>query len=371
MKNKKDEVLLDRDDLNIHSKNEEKGNEYPLENLKVDKGFYTAFELKRKFEKKLIKLDDDFQREDVWKPKQKIELIESVLMGLPLPIFYFNQDKKGVLIVVDGRQRLTALFSYMSNEFKLSDLKILPKKYEKKFSELDPVYQTKIEDYQIQAHVILPPTPERVKFDIFDRVNRAGTQLNKQEIRNALYQGPSTKLLKDISESVEFIKATESDLESDKRMKARYLILRYISFYLYRTKKLNDTKGNKYEYKSIDDLLAYTMETINTYSTEDINNLRQTVISTLNKCSYYINKDAFRLNQNGKRSPINMNVFETICYILTFIPDTKPVEIIHNKLLALKSNKDFLLNIGNHRDSEANVKIRFDMADKIVEELLK
>ena len=139
MSNKKDEVFLDRDDLNINSKNEEKVKDYPLENLKVDKGFYTAFELKRKFEKHLIKLDDDFQREDVWKPKQKIELIESVLMGLPLPIFYFNQDKKGVLIVVDGRQRLTALFSYMSDEFKLSNLKILPKKFEKKIEALPKI----------------------------------------------------------------------------------------------------------------------------------------------------------------------------------------------------------------------------------------
>ena len=92
MNKKEKEVILDRDDLDINSENEEKVKDYPLENLKVDKGFYTAFELKRKFEKHLIKLDDDFQREDVWKTKQKIELIESVLMGLPLPIFYFNQD---------------------------------------------------------------------------------------------------------------------------------------------------------------------------------------------------------------------------------------------------------------------------------------
>lgn len=371
MNKKEKEVILDRDDLDINSENEEKVKDYPLENLKVDKGFYTAFELKRKFEKHLIKLDDDFQREDVWKTKQKIELIESVLMGLPLPIFYFNQDKKGVLIVVDGRQRLTALFSYMNDEFKLSDLKILPKKFEKKFSELDPVDQTKLEDYQIQAHVILPPTPERVKFDIFDRVNRAGTQLNKQEIRNALYQGQSTKLLKELSESAEFKKATEEDLESDKRMKSRYLLLRYISFYLLRTNKLRDAKGISYEYKTIDELLAYTMETINAYSEEEVKGLQQNVISTLNKCSHYISKDAFRLNQNGKRSPINMNVFETICYILTFISDGLPVENVHNKLLELKSNKEFLLNIGNHRDSEMNVKARFDMADKIVEELVK
>ena len=61
---------------------------------------------------------------------------------------------------------------------------------------MQPIYQAKLEDYQIVIYVIKPQTPDRVKFDIFERVNRRGTQLNKQEMRNALYQGESTALLK-------------------------------------------------------------------------------------------------------------------------------------------------------------------------------
>ena len=100
---------------------------YPNFDIKIDKGFYTVYELKRRYdaEPKRIKLDSDFQRESIWKYKQKAELIESILMGLPLPIFYFNQDKYGNLIVVDGRQRLTALFEYMDGNFSLNHLKIL------------------------------------------------------------------------------------------------------------------------------------------------------------------------------------------------------------------------------------------------------
>ncbi|MDE6054534.1 MAG: DUF262 domain-containing protein, partial [Lachnospiraceae bacterium] len=163
---------------------------YPMDGIKVDKGFYTVFELKRRFDskEKRIILDSEFQREDVWKYDRKSELIESVLMGLPLPIFYFNQDKYGKIIVVDGRQRLTALFEYMNDTYPLIKLKILPQLNNLKFSQLPPHLAGRLEDYQIQAHVIQPPTPDRIKFDIFDRVNRAGTQLNKQEIRNALYQ---------------------------------------------------------------------------------------------------------------------------------------------------------------------------------------
>ena len=69
--------------------NAERGKIYPMTNIKVERGFYTVFELKRKDDKKdkRIILDADFQRTDAWGARQKCELIESVLMGLPLPIF--------------------------------------------------------------------------------------------------------------------------------------------------------------------------------------------------------------------------------------------------------------------------------------------
>ena len=67
---------------------------YPMNGIKVDKGYYSVFELKRKYdaEERRVILDSDFQREDIWRRENKAELVESVLMGLPLPIFYFNQD---------------------------------------------------------------------------------------------------------------------------------------------------------------------------------------------------------------------------------------------------------------------------------------
>ncbi len=164
---------------------------YPLSDIKIEKGFYTVFELKRKADASAprIVLDSDFQRENVWNRKRNSELVESVLMGLPLPIFYFSQDKYGRLIVVDGRQRLTALFSYMDGDYALDRLRVLRDLNGKKFGDLTPVQTTRIEDFQIQAHVIIPPTPDRIKYDIFDRVNRGGIARNKQEMRNALYQG--------------------------------------------------------------------------------------------------------------------------------------------------------------------------------------
>ena len=97
--------------------------------------------------------------------------------------------------------------------------------------------------------MIKHPTPDRVRFDLFDRVNRGGTSLNKQEMRNALYQGNSTILLQRIAENESFKNATGYSV-SNKRMKDTYIILRAIAFMLFFDDKLVDGKGNKVIYKS-------------------------------------------------------------------------------------------------------------------------
>ena len=104
--------------------------------VKVTKKDFSIFELYRKYKNEKLILDVDFQRRSVWENKQKHELSESILMGLPLPIFYFKQQDNATYVVVDGKQRLTALFEYMNNEFALKGLKILPFLNGKKYKDL-------------------------------------------------------------------------------------------------------------------------------------------------------------------------------------------------------------------------------------------
>ena len=119
---------------------------YPA-NVKVTRDVFSVYELKRKYEERgTVKLDPDFQREDVWGKKQQSELIESILMGIPLPVMYFAEDKYGNLQVIDGRQRLTALFKFLNNEFKINSAPILTHIKNKNFKELEPKEQIKLED---------------------------------------------------------------------------------------------------------------------------------------------------------------------------------------------------------------------------------
>lgn len=355
---------------------------YPLENIKVDRDFYSVFELKRKYDRTVkqkegkdsysrqdlrsqIILDSDFQRESVWSTKQKSELIESVLMGLPLPSMYLYEDKYANLIVVDGRQRLTAFFEYLNDKFALSDLNILQDVSKKKFSDLPPLYQSKLEDFQVIAQVIKPPTPDAIIFQIFDRVNRGGTPLNNQEMRNALYQGNATILLKKLSESKAFLNATSNSLKS-KRMKDKYIILRALAFNIWDRTKLNYTND-------IDDFLGKTMEYINELQVEEINLIEKEFIKCMENTANILGEEAFRLkkSKDGKRSPINMNVFEAVVYMMTRLVDytnrSDQIKKLYNKLI---QDPDFLENIGNYRDAYNKVIERFEMVDKIIEEVM-
>lgn len=360
-------ILDNEDELEINSDNDD-AEEYPVNSIKVDKGFYTVFELKRKYaaEPKRVILDSDFQRNDVWNLRKKSELIESILMGLPLPIFYFNQDRYGRLIVVDGRQRLTAMFSYMDEKFKLRNLRVLKSINGKAFSELSVIQQGKIEDFQMQAHVIIPPTPERIKFDIFDRVNRGGMQLNKQEIRNAMYQGQATKLLDNIVRGECFKRATGDAFKNEKRMKDKYLISRLVAIILYLDNELTDDERNIYKYRGdIDDIQGRALDHINSQDKVSCDKVMDRINEALTNSYSVFGENAFRLSSGKKKTPINMNLFETIMTALIYKEDEVSDEYIKESIDRLIETETFRENIGFHRDGANNFCWRIETAKEI------
>lgn len=343
---------------------------YPMDGVKVDTRFYAVFELKRKYDisdKRLV-LDSDFQREDVWGKEKKAELVESVLMGLPLPIFYFNQDRYGRLIVVDGRQRLTALFEFLDNRISLVKLKVFPEFNGARFSDLPSVMQSRLEDFQVHAHVILPPTPDRVKFEIYERVNRGGMKLNQQEMRNALYQGKATKLLGELAGCEAFKLATGNAFEKEKRMKDRYLLTRLAACYFLGQGMILDDEGQAYAYKGdLEDLLGRTMDTINGMTDGDISSLAGMIKDALKKSYDYLGGDGFRLICGERRSPINMNVFETVMLAMLWIPPKKEdiCHAVREKILRFVGSSEFRANIGNHRDSAKKLYWRLEQAEQL------
>jgi hypothetical protein len=342
---------------------------------------FSVYEVKRRHnERKTLELAPSYQREgNIWDTKRKSELIESILMGMPLPVFYFFSDVNGVWQVVDGRQRLTTLFDFLENKFALAkDLNILKEICGKKFEELPPFQQGIIEDYSLHINLIKPPTPDRVKFDIFDRVNRGGISLNNQEMRNAIYQGKATELLNELAKNQDFLTVTEKSV-SDKRMKDKYIILRFIAFYLLKSESykniLLDERNNPIEYRSdIDDLLGKIMQFINRADESLVSELKEVFNQTMHNVLHVFGAGCFRvsnyIDNNGKNLPVNMAWFESLAYLCS---DDR---ILSNKVQAknmvqqlFKSN-DFLNIIRAQAvDSTLNVTSRFNSMDEIMRKI--
>lgn len=337
---------------------------YPLKlnDIRIDKDRMSLFEIKRRYEKDDIVLDPDFQRNQVWGRRQESELIESILMGIPLPIIYLFQTRDARIQVVDGRQRITAILKFMDNEFGLAELKIMKDIIGKKFSDLEPIQQRKIEDYQIDTYIIKPPTPERVKIDIFARVNRGGTSLNNQEMRNALYQGKSTKLIKKLSELDSFQRATDGSISSNK-MKDRYIILRFLSFYLYFSKQLKDI-----EYKgNIDYFLANVMDYLNKADSKIITTLENIFDKTMEFAYKNFGGDVFRFSNEDylSKRPVNMALFECLSFLFALC-DRQNIKIGEKELNNLKNDFDKSGKFKSGIDSTANVEYRFNEVKKLI-----
>lgn len=348
---------------------------YPNAEVRISRMQYSLLHLKRLYEDRgeLI-IDPDFQRGNVWNIRQRSELIESIIMGIPLPIIYLFESIDGRKQVVDGRQRITAIIDFLNDKLRLTDLKILGSLNGFTFSGLEPKLQGIVEDYQLLAYVIQPPTAERVKYDIFDRVNRGGTTLNAQEMRNALYGGPATQVIDMVCKSQEFIDATGGGV-SVKRMRDRYVVLRAMAFTSLFSGEFarSGMPARSYEYKSdIDDFLAWYMTLLNrTLSTvDDVNAMAARYIELFSRIYETIGADVFRFeSRRRKRRPINMPLVETVVYLFSRLENIDDKEEFIDRFDGWKRWLDDTNLFKRSIDSSTNVAARREVVESFIASL--
>jgi uncharacterized protein with ParB-like and HNH nuclease domain len=129
----------------------------------------------------------NLQRGFVWTVGQKRELIESILLGRQIPNFYFINSfdtvkNKDILIVIDGKQRLSTIFDFLDDKFTMSFTGWLDD-YEFLFSELPLEYQRAITGFWLNYHIVNEDMDKRItdkeKIQWFKFINFAGTQQDK------------------------------------------------------------------------------------------------------------------------------------------------------------------------------------------------
>ena len=186
-----------------------------------------------------------YQRKFVWSLKQASMLIESFLLGLPVPQVFFYLDDENKNLVIDGQQRIMTvvyfLEGYFGEEaasgrrkvFRLSGLNKKSPYYNKSFSELTESDQRKLKGRVLRAVNIRQMSPvgeSTSQYHIFERLNTGGTPLKTQEIRNCVYAGPFVKLLRDLN-TMESWRKIIGQKAISKTQRDVELILRVFSFY--------------------------------------------------------------------------------------------------------------------------------------------
>lgn len=350
-----DDDTLDADELG-------KGSIYPYDPTKADIDIredpQTVYELvERKWERELIEMPD-FQRKYVWKPLQQSLFIESILLNFPLPPLYINKNLKGKYIVVDGRQRITTLRRFLKNEFRLEGLKTFPDLNGKNFEDLkniDSNYQSKIEDKKLLVYLIQPSVPLEMVYDIFNRINTGGTQLERQEIRNCIYLGKATQFLQKLASKETFKRAIDFGI-SDNRAKDQETILRFLSFRIF---------DYKLDYKnSMNDFVENAMKHINGYSTDsDLINLESDFDKAMKYTFDFFGKRNFRIPTDDTRGRINIAIFETVAGYFA----SKSEKFLRENKAQIKANFSILLNNDEYLDAvqfstgdKRRVSVRFD-----------
>lgn len=275
-----------------------------------------------------LDLAPDFQRDYVWDNTRKSRLIESILLNIPLPVFYLARDKNGKIQVVDGVQRLTTIYKFFKNEFKLNHLEYLEDecggRYFKKNNvsddkNLQPKLVRALRQYQIDCNIIEPSTPENVKLDIFKRLNTGGKSLNKQEVRHAFMKKDVRNFVRELVTTPEFECATDGSI-NDKRMMAQELVLRYIGFYsLY----IDDFMQVEYSTK-MDEFLDNVAVTLNCCKNIPYNDIREHFRKAMINASIMFDRRAFRKIEftiegeiSQKKNPINKSLFIAFAVLLS------------------------------------------------------
>ncbi|MHB8848544.1 MAG: GmrSD restriction endonuclease domain-containing protein [Burkholderiales bacterium] len=372
---------IDEIDIDIDIESVELGAEsgmckpYDPTQIRVDPKSFSLRNVLDMIDDEDLDLAPDFQRMRVWTPEQKSRLIESILLRIPLPAFYFSSDADGYMQVVDGVQRLSTIHEFVrNNSFILQHLEYLDKELGgKSFSDIKgTIWAKRIYTTQIVVNVIDPQTPTRVKFDIFKRINTGGTPLKAQEIRHCMSGKRSRELLKRLTALKSFADATGGRLSGHLRMADRELALRWVAFTI--IDELNDYGGD--DIATLEDLLNVTTERIDSDGSIDVNFLFNQFDHAMTLAKELFGLHTFRkwmLNEDY-RYPLNKALFESLSVPLARVETSKLAgkkkQIQHAFRQLCSEDEFFISSISTGTGDPKKVRYRFEKIDKIIKAAL-
>ncbi|WP_324027667.1 DUF262 domain-containing protein [Maribacter sp. BPC-D8] len=333
---------------------------------------YDLETLVKKIQKNVIKLNPEYQRKHRWSDGFSSRLIESLILNIPIPIVYISQDIDvdeeveddiARYSVIDGQQRLTAIYSFFKNKYALEGMEVLTELNGLKYSELPPFLIRRLEERSVKCLRIDSTIDTQVKYDIFERLNSGSVKLEAQELRNATCRGPFKTLIKKLSKNANFTKLCnlEPDSFKVKKMEDEELVLRFFAL----------TYNNGYkEYKGqFKKFLTAKMDEFNGFDEATLEGMEKSFIEVFDKIKDKFGNMPFqkyRSVDGGLKLMSNFNaaVFDSLVVaVFLNIKSDKGSSVSFQELF---HNEDYFASIEGSVNDAKKITTRIDLVSEIL-----
>lgn len=304
-----------------------------------------------------------FQRGFVWKISQASRLIESFMLGLPVPQIFIYTDPEQKSLVVDGQQRLKSIFFFFEGlfgeedkagkrkVFKLEGINENSKWLNKTFNDFSDPDKRKLKDSVLRAIIIkqLNPNDDTSVYHIFERLNTGGTLLKNQEVRNCVYWGKLNDLLQELNK-YEVWRKLLGKPKLDSRQRDIELILRYTTLYHW---------GKEYK-RPMKDFLSSFMRRRRNLTEKEIGQERERFQKTCDLILKTLGEKPF-----NPRGALNASVFDSVFLAFSKHLESCPKDVKerYNRLIA---DEDFNKFTRSSTTNEEVVRGRVEKAEAIL-----
>ncbi|MEE4959716.1 DUF262 domain-containing protein [Pseudomonas alliivorans] len=300
----------------------------------------------------------EFQRNYVWDQRKASKLIESFMLGLPVPgVFLYKVRGTNKLSIVDGQQRIMSAIRFFSNRFdeKIFRLSgVLPKWKNKTYDELDESDRFLLDDTVLRATVIqqLDPEDDSSIYHIFERLNTGGINLNSMEIRRCVYHGRFAELLQNLNELPAW-RLIVGKPKEDKRLRDVELILRILAL---------QYKWNVYE-KPMKNFLNSFIAQINKLSDDQASVFFDRASTSFIKTVSYI-VDKLGEKPFHIRGPLNFAVLDSV--YVAIANSERLNEDIHLTYQLLLKDREYAAAVSVSTSDDKSIKLRITKAFEIL-----
>jgi len=366
--------LMRENDFEDEDFGEQENQEKPFDPSKVDVTITTPNlgALVYRLKNDEIDLMPEFQRSpDLWSKQAQSRLIESILIRLPIPAFYFDAYEDAKWQVVDGLQRLSAINNFVIKKtLALTNLEFLSDYEGKKFDDLPRSLTRRIDEFQTSVYLIKPGTPLLMKYALFNRINTGGLKLTPQEIRHAMSQsvrqGIASTFLNDLVQDHAFKEVVKN---RSARQANQELALRHIAFVLF------GTKGYK---SSLPKYLDLAMIEIGKLEDKQLAGLKVSFIKVMKMAYKIFGKDAFKrsLADPSNRQVVNKPLFEAVSVQLALLTESEKKRLLSCKrdfkegLKEILNDPGFVKSITLSTANTDSVLTRFEMVKTLITKVL-